>query len=119
MKSDKDINKEKSPKHECHDDLLSLQSIDSNIKNIMRSPYDIRASDKQLKSQMRDAKISESKVEEKKEESVEKPKVVEDKTEPQKSEYSSDESQESKNMFSKYKSYAPNPKSLLRWSSSK
>jgi hypothetical protein len=67
MKSDKTLTMEKSPKHECHDDLLSLQSIDSNIKNIMRSPYDIRQSDKMLKTQLKDAKaiIKEIKEEEK------------------------------------------------------
>ena len=56
-KSDQNLTLEKSPKHECHDDLLSLQSIDSNIKNIMRSPYDIRQSDKMLKTKLKDAKV--------------------------------------------------------------
>ena len=57
MKTDKTLTMEKSPKHECHDDLLSMQSIESNIKNIMRSPYDIRQSDKMLKTQLKDAKV--------------------------------------------------------------
>lgn len=48
---------EKSPKHEMHDDLLSLQSIDSNIKNIMRSSYDIKGSDKLLKTPLKDATV--------------------------------------------------------------
>ena len=65
MKSDKDVIKEKSPKHD-HDDLLSLQSIDSNIKNIMRSPYDIRQSDKMLKTQMKEAVVVKDKKEEEK-----------------------------------------------------